>query len=281
MLIVGVLLASSATASGAPEFHNYVALGDGYASGPFIPVQLDNPTGCGRSNANYPSLLAKKLGVASFTDVSCLYADTTYMTRPQSVPFDGTNNPQFDALKPATDLVTLSIGGIDYGLMSSLFTDCPKLRAQDPTGNPCEKKHQNGGVDTALAAIAQIEPRVETVLGGIHERSSGAHVVVVGYPRIFPANRTCPEILPFADGDYVWMRLVMQQLNEALKDAAANGDASFVDIAGQSQGHSVCAPGDAAWVNGKDDRPQDAKAFYPTKNGMAATAEMIAKYLQN
>jgi len=54
------------------------------------PLMRLNPIGCARSTNNYPALLAAALRVRGFTDVSCGGADTTNMTKSQSVPLFGT-----------------------------------------------------------------------------------------------------------------------------------------------------------------------------------------------
>src|SRR5690606_11900370 len=63
--------------------NHYVALGDSYTSGPLVPEQRPEIPGCARSTGNYPSLLAQRLDVAEFTDVSCGGASTEHMTAPQ------------------------------------------------------------------------------------------------------------------------------------------------------------------------------------------------------
>src|SRR5258708_24306794 len=95
----------------------YVALGDSYTSAPVIPNQHGDPIDCGRSDHNYPSLVAEALGAATFVDVSCGSAETKHMTEPQTgLPLGGTNPPQFNALRPDATLVTVGIGGNDAGL---------------------------------------------------------------------------------------------------------------------------------------------------------------------
>ncbi|MGW4524578.1 SGNH/GDSL hydrolase family protein [Amycolatopsis sp. NPDC004378] len=271
------LLTTTAAAASATTIGSYVALGDSYTSGPFIPVQRLDPLGCGRSTANYPSVLAAALHTGRFTDVSCAGADTGSMTRPQSVPFNGTNAPQLGALRIDTDLVTLGIGGNDYDVFGSLTSTCPGLRASDPTGNPCEE-HFGGSV---LSVIDNIGPRVETVLAAIHERSPSARVLVVGYPRIAPASGYCPDVLPFADGDYAWLNSIEEALNKTLADAAdADGKAEYVDTYGPSRGHDACARGGAAWINGKDQNVFEAAAYHPLKTGMAGIAAVVLKALR-
>jgi lysophospholipase L1-like esterase len=246
-----ILLPASATAASAASIGSYVALGDSYTSGPFIPVQRLDPLGCGRSTANYPSVLAAAL--------------------------HATNPPQLGALRIDTDLVTLGIGGNDYGVFGSLISTCPGLRAGDPTGNPCEK-HFGGSV---TSSIDNIGPRVEAVLAAIHERSPRARVLVVGYPRIAPEKGYCPEVLPFADGDYAWLSSVEEALNRMLADAVdGDGNAEFVDTFGPSRGHDACARGGSAWINGKDQNIFEAAAYHPLKAGMAGVAAVILKSLR-
>ncbi|RSD10628.1 SGNH/GDSL hydrolase family protein [Amycolatopsis eburnea] len=274
-----LLPASAAVASpaSAATVGSYVALGDSYTSGPFIPTQRLDPLGCGRSTANYPSVLAAALHAGRFTDVSCAGADTTNLTRPQGVPFNGTNPPQLGALRIDTDLVTLGIGGNDYGIFGSLTSTCPGLRASDPTGNPCEE-HFKGAIGSA---IDNIGPRVEAVLAAIHERSPKARVVLVGYPRIAPDRGYCPDVLPFADGDYAWLNGVEEKLNATLSDAAdADGATEFVDTFGPSRGHDACARGGAAWINGKDQNVFEAAAYHPFKAGMAGVAGVVLRALR-
>ncbi|RSM38300.1 SGNH/GDSL hydrolase family protein [Amycolatopsis balhimycina DSM 5908] len=275
-----ILLTTAATASATAGFHHYVALGDSYTSGPFIPAQRLDPLGCGRSTANYPSVVAAALHVGAFTDVSCAGADTTDLARPQQVPLNGTNAPQLDALRLDTDLVTVGIGGNDFDLFDRLVTTCPGLRPSDPTGNPCEEHFATNGVDTVKTVIGTIRPRIDAALGAIRQRSPGARVLVVGYPRIAPENGYCPDVLPFADGDYAWLNQVERDLNQALEDAAANGDAEFVDTYGPSRGHDACARGGSAWINGKDQDVFAAAAYHPVKAGMAGVAAVVLKALR-
>jgi hypothetical protein len=76
----------------------YVSLGDSYTAAPLVPNPTGNPIGCGRSTNNYPSDVARARSVSSFTDASCSSATTANMTQSQSVPFGGTNPPQFNSL---------------------------------------------------------------------------------------------------------------------------------------------------------------------------------------
>lgn len=59
LLLCAVVSAAPAHAQGAV----YVALGDSYTSAPLVPNQHGEPIDCGRSDHNYPSLVAQALGV--------------------------------------------------------------------------------------------------------------------------------------------------------------------------------------------------------------------------
>ncbi|HET6503665.1 MAG TPA: SGNH/GDSL hydrolase family protein [Amycolatopsis sp.] len=269
------LFASTVTAAAAtlPRFSRYVALGDSYTAGPLIPLQRLDPVGCLRSTADYPAQLAARLRVRSFTDVSCSGADTSDMTTAQDVTF-GSNPPQLDALRPDTDLVTLGIGGNDYGVFGTIVGTCPGLRATDPTGNPCQRHFTVDGVDTMKAAIARTQTNVATVLGEIHDRAPQAKVLVIGYPRIAPPAGTCPDILPFADGDYAWLNSVEQALDTALSTAAAgDGKASYVDTFAPSLGHDACSA--SPWINGQYTNLLAAAAYHPFFSGMRGMAQAI------
>ncbi|MFD6069562.1 MULTISPECIES: SGNH/GDSL hydrolase family protein [Amycolatopsis] len=277
-----VLLIASATAATAAtrSYRNYVALGDSYTSGPLIPLPRLDPLFCGKSTQNYPSILASALRVRSFTDISCGGADTTNMTQRQNVTL-GSNPPQFSALRANTDLVTVGIGGNDYGVFGTLVGTCPSLRASDPTGNPCQDRFTVGGVDTIKAKIADTGKNVEKVLAGIHARSPRADVLVVGYPRIAPERGYCPKILPFAEGDYAWLNDVEKALNSAIEKAvAADGKATFVDTFGPSAGHDACAKNGAAWINGQHTKLLAAAAYHPYRTGMVGVAGVVLRHLR-
>jgi lysophospholipase L1-like esterase len=276
LVLLGTLPVAQADAS--PAFRNYVALGDSYTSAPLVPLPDLLSLGCVRSYSNYPKMLAVALGVQRFTDVSCGGADTTNMTQPQSTPI-GTAAPQFDALTPDTDLVTLGIGGNDFEVFGDIIGTCPGLRASDPTGAPCKAHFTVNGVDTLAARIAQTQVRITTVVQGIKARSPKATILLIGYPKIAPEHGTCPSVLPFADGDYTYLYSFEQALNAAVANAAAAGGATYVDTFGPSTGHDACAPDGQAWIQGKDINLLRALNYHPRYEGQAGVASLTVKTL--
>jgi lysophospholipase L1-like esterase len=272
--------ATASTAGFVPTapFKKYVALGDSYTSAPLVPLPELLSLGCARSTSNYPKLLAGLLKVGQFTDVSCGAADTTNMTQPQST-FLGTFPPQFDALTPDTDLVTLGIGGNDFGVFGSIISTCPTLRASDATGAPCKQHFTVDGVDTLKADIAKTQVRLTAVAKSIKVKLPKATIVLVGYPKIAPEQGTCPTVLPFADGDYAYLYSIEQELNKAVESAAATAGVIYLDTFGPSTGHDACAPDGQAWIQGKDINLLRALNYHPRFEGQAAVASLTHKKL--
>ena len=281
--LVGLMSVTSTAQAAAPafapvSFGKYVALGDSYTSAPLVPLPEILSLGCLRSGSNYPKQVAALLRVTSFTDVSCGGADTTNMTQPQSTPL-GTFPPQFNALTPDTDLVTVGIGGNDFGVFGDITGTCPGLRAGDPAGSPCKKHFTVDGVDTLATKLVQTQARITEVVKGIKLRSPRATVVLVGYPKIAPEKGVCPSILPFSDGDYAYLYSVEQKLNQAVEGAAKAGGATYVDTFGPSTGHDACAPDGQAWIQGKDLNLLRAANYHPRYEGQAGVASLTYKKL--
>ncbi|WBQ02527.1 SGNH/GDSL hydrolase family protein [Kribbella sp. CA-293567] len=271
--------AQAAAPAFAPvSFSRYVALGDSYTSAPLVPLPELLSLGCLRSGSNYPKQVAALLRVTSFTDVSCGGADTTNMTQPQSTPL-GTFPPQFNALRPDTDLVTVGIGGNDFGVFGDITGTCPGLRAADPAGSPCKTHFTVNGKDSLAEKIVQTQARITEVVKGIKLRSPRATVVLVGYPKIAPEKGVCPSILPFSDGDYAYLYSVEQKLNQAVEGAAKAGGAIYVDTFGPSTGHDACAPDGQAWIQGKDINLLRALNYHPRYEGQAGVASLTYKKL--
>ncbi|AKU18698.1 GDSL family lipase [Luteipulveratus mongoliensis] len=265
-------------------FTKYVALGDSYSAGPLIPW---NSSWCFRSNNNYPSWLATQLGLyyksGAFTDVTCSSAETTHLTQPQPTPTADLNlanqAPQLDALTLDTDLVTVGLGGNDYSVFGNMVYECPKYRDSDPTGSPCKDHYTVNGVDTLTAALGNTEKNLKRAVKAIRERSPGATIVMVGYPRILPPTGYCPDVVPLADGDYKWGDSLNRRLNLAVSNAAKSiPNVQYVDTYGPGLGHDACA-GDAAWVNGQSTNLLAAVSYHPFAAGMKAESSLIYKQL--
>jgi lysophospholipase L1-like esterase len=265
VLLASVLSAGVADAAAG----RYVALGDSAASGPLIPLPDLSMPGCFRSTANYPKLAARQLGLP-ITDVTCSGADTGDMTSPQETDL-GTAPPQFDALGADTTVVTLQIGGNDAGLVG-LAESCLNLLPQ-PFGTSCADENTAGGGDVYGERIAGVGPKAAAVLDGIHARAPGARVFVVGYTTYLPPNGCYPRVQVWGkDANYVQAKI--DQLNQALADAATAHGASYVDIRTPGVGHDVCKSGSVRWV--EPFVPGNLAApLHPNARGMQGMAQVV------
>lgn len=260
------------TATAAPTYRNYVSLGDSFVSGPFIPLQRLDPLSCFKSTQNYPSVLARQLGIANFTDISCGGAQTKDMAGVQSgIP--GQSVPQFTALKADTDLVTVSIGGNDIGFSDIILT-CASKSLLDPHGAPCKANYG----DSLAQRVDATAAKVAAVLAGIKQRSPKARVVVVGYLRILPPSGGCWPIVPISKGDVPYLDNVQKQLNGMLGAQAKAAGATFVNPYDISLGRDTCAAPWDKWVEGIIPT-SPAFPVHPNAKGMAAVGKQVAAAL--
>ncbi len=263
-------LATAPTAAASPI--EQVNLGDSFSAGNgVLPLAPGTPIRCLQSEQNFAHIVARRQGYG-LTDASCGGAATRDFYIPQ---FSGTR-AQFDALSPSTDVVTLMIGGNDNSVFSGAIAACVSaLATHAGVFNPCEQ--QNGSsfddkiVDTTLPSIRQ-------ALRDIHSRAPKAEVIIVGYPWLIPAERTCEPMVPVALGDVPYLRNLQGTLNEAIRQAAADTGTTFVDMSVVSEGHDACQPVGVRWVE-----PllfsQQFVPLHPNAQGEAAIAAEVTAAL--
>lgn len=256
-------------------YRYYVALGDSYTAAPYVP-STDLADGCLRSDGNYPALVARRLGIASLTDVSCSGARTRDMFRRQPTFRDASRPAQLKAVTRRADLVTVGVGGNDFDLFSTLVGLCAGLRSRDPSGAPCARQLAAQGVDSS-DDVRRTGLRVTRVLAAVRRRAPEATVVLVGYPRLAPSQATCAA-LPLADGDYEVADRLARELDSALSRAAAATDAAFAAVYQLSAGHDVCSS--RPWVNGRVTDQSAALAFHPFPAGQRAVAREIVSLVR-
>ena len=266
------------SASSATTIRRYVALGDSYTAAPYVYL-TDVANGCLRSNGNYPALLAQRLGVAKHVDVSCSGATSKDLFGRQGTFQQQTVPPQLAAVTRDTDLVTIGIGGNDFGLFGSLVGTCPISGPQGRIFAPSDGV-RCGQVDLrkASADVRRIGALITRDLRAIHRKAPEATVVLVGYPRILDPSRSCPKVLPVAPRDTIALDAVTRSLSRQMRAAADRTGSVFVDLYAASKGHDVCA-GKDAWVNGVRTDTSRAAALHPFAEEQRAAAGLIAHAL--
>jgi hypothetical protein len=231
-------LPAAANAAGA----SYVAMGDSYTAAPGVtPQSLTTPPECGQSERNYPHLVAAALGL-SLTDVSCGGAKTEDFTVAQFPD----QPPQFDALSPSTEVVTVGMGGNDHNLFETLVVGCTEADFGKPNvGAPC-KKELEGFVNQTFEEDAKPQ---EEALAEIHVLAPKAKVFIVGYPEITPVHGYCPTAIPWTTDDLHWFHEKVQARgNASFRREAKSNDAVFVNTFGPSAGHNACEAVGTRWI---------------------------------
>jgi lysophospholipase L1-like esterase len=267
---ITMLALAAAPASAATE---YVSLGDSYAAGPLIPLQIP-PFGCLKSNNNYAHIASRQLGLV-LTDPSCSGAETEDMTNPQNVDPDGPNPPQFDSLSGKTRIVTIQIGGNDIGF-SSIARDCTSTTNE---GTPCQDRYVHDGRDEISERIAATAPLVAAVIQGIHASSSKARVLFVNYAAILPdSGPGCWPQMPITDGDVPYVRAKQKELNAMVAAQSAANGAELIDWYTASIGHDACQPPVIRWV--EPVVPVNAAApVHPNLGGMMGASDLLVAAL--
>jgi lysophospholipase L1-like esterase len=248
LLLTAALLTTACDDGGgshAPRtIKSYVALGDSYTAGAGIGTPAAGAApGCGQTTASYPRLVAAKLG-ATLADASCGGATTGNAYVGQTLT-DGEVWPaQLNRLDKGTDLVTVSFGYNDLGFFGIALATCASPAAGSGSSDGCGDRGPDTNVDVSLLAD-EIGASLERVLEQVDQRAPDAEVLVVGYPQPVPAQGSCAE-LSVIDGAYDEAREHLELLDDAMRKAADQADATFVDVFGASKGHDVCA-GDQAY----------------------------------
>jgi lysophospholipase L1-like esterase len=264
----------SPSKSSSTRFQRYVAMGDSFSAGPLIPT-TNLAAGCARSDHNYPSLLAERLGVRRFIDVTCSGATTADVTHVQHTFGEARVPPQARQLTPKTDLVTIGIGGNDLRLFNTLVRLCTRLAPTDPAGTPCSHELTKEGIDLG-SATRTITANVTAALREVRRRAPNATVVLVGYLRLVPDKGTCGA-LPLAVGDYAVGRRIGEALTRAQRRAARSTGVRFVDMYARSRGHDICSSD--PWVNGRINDRERALSYHPFESGMKADAAGVLQAL--
>lgn len=234
---------TDATAHATPATLDYVALGDSYSAGSgVLPVDPTNLL-CLRSTANYPHVIADATG-ARLKDVTCGAAQTADFSQAQ---YPGVA-PQLDALGTGTDLVTLTIGGNDNSTFINAITACGTAGVlSGGKGSPCKDKH---GTSFDDAIEANTYPALKDALRDVRDRAPHARVAALGYPWITPAaaDPSCFLKLPLAAGDVPYLRAIQAHLNDAVRRAAEETGATYVDFSEVSDGHDACEAPGTRWI---------------------------------
>lgn len=255
------------------EGDQYVALGDSYTAAPNTGPKAAN-NGCFNTTVNYPHRIADATGMA-LVDNSCNGANTNALTIPQRT-VRGDRPPQLDAVDSDTDLVTIRLGANDDSLFSRII-GCANFFGPGRPGTPCADADAAKGEDSLDPRLVELEANLVRAVQDIEDRAPDARIIVIGYPRLVPDEGTCEE-LAVPEGDYDYVRRIIEGLNGALQVAADSADATYIDMYAASEGHDICA--DEPWVAGAPIAPEGATAWHPYAAEGQAVAELVLAELE-
>lgn len=254
----------------------YVALGDSYTTGYLTGPTDAGSGGCLRSTGNYAGQVAQRLGL-ELTDVSCGGATTENVEKAQTTAAGTDVEPQIRALDAGVDLVTIGLGANDFDAYGGIVVNCVQIAVTDPTGAPCTKAAATQGGEKALEENADsLRERLVDVVGAVLAKAPKARVMLVGYPQTFPASGTC-EQLPLARGDYPLAHRALQRINAAVRGAAKDTGAGYVDIWSGTKDHGICAA--EPWIAGATPTRTDGYAYHPYPEEQRAVADLITEAL--
>lgn len=255
----------------------YVALGSSFAAGPGVGQRATNsPMMCMRSTQNYAHLLAKARGL-NLTDVTCSGATTQHILEGGQF----FQPPQVDALRPTTELVTVTVGGNDVSYLGNLLAwSCQ----EDPGRIPFVGRLLSR-MDTPEAEVdrelAMLPDRLAQIATGVRRRSPRALLVFVDYTTVLPDEGSCPDRLPITEQQLQRSRYVATKLADITAAVARDCGALLVRASDVTRGHDICSTD--PWVFGFDfpatPFTYGPTAYHPTEKAMRAIAQAINEVL--
>jgi lysophospholipase L1-like esterase len=217
-------------------------MGDSYsAASGVLPPDPTAPFQCLRSTLNYPHLIAGATG-AQLTDVTCGGADTSDYAAGQ---YPGVA-PQLDAVKPDTQLITMTIGGNDSNVFISSILECGAAGISTlGQGSPCKDRYGSSFEDTVKNVTY---PSLVNTLKAVKAKAPTAEIGILSYPRILPEAVGCFDRMPIATGDVPYLAHLQTTLNDVIQHAASDTGVTYVNMNEVSKGHDACQPGGIRWI---------------------------------
>ena len=250
----------------------YVALGSSFASAPGLGTPVPgSPPEAGRTDVNYPHLLARQLQL-SLTDVTSSGATTAdVLWRSQYG-----QAPQADALAADTDLVTVTIGGNDIGFAAYLMAaglpplarlkHLPSLEMLKALA-PAVLNRRLALLPAAMASVGQL----------IRRRSPNAVVLFVEYLTVLPLDPHI-RVAGMKPAQAAACRELAVHLALATEAGANATGGSVVRVAKASADHY--AGSDDPWTVGAFVPTEGGPLpYHPNQAGHEAVAQMIQDHL--
>lgn len=259
------------------EAGDYVALGDSFSSGEGAGDYLDDTdtddNTCHRSGNAYGQVVHSGgnftgnlvFGACSGGVVDDYFGESGQAGEP----------PQADLIGPDTSLVTISMGGNDFGFADVLTTCVTSLRS-------CARDEHDREVRDRIDQEAQ---RLVAMYLDMRARAGAdARLLVLGYPRMFPQdpNRPVSLSVSISAKERRWLNQMADHANAAIKEAVAaanaqGADIEYVDVTHALAGHELGTKD--PWLNDLSlhgfPPSVNPESFHPNAAGQAAFAEAV------
>ncbi|WP_243407599.1 SGNH/GDSL hydrolase family protein [Frankia canadensis] len=273
MLAVAVLAATVTVSAGwsdpvlaAPAHRTIAVLGDSYSSGEGSPPFDTLDPRCRRSSNAWPRELTRldpTLSISLFA--ACAGATTDALN--ESFKGENPQLTQLRQLRPAPDIVTITIGGNDAGF-SNVIVSCFTWKCFWDGKDKRERDRVNKELPDLLTANYR----------AVKAAAPRARVLVVGYPSIFPSSQSKNICKWLNSTERRQVSSLNSLLDRVVRRAADDADVEYVPTARALRGHEMCTRN--SWVApvGLFSPARDLSA-HPTAQGQQAIAQAIETYL--
>lgn len=189
--------------------------------------------------------------------------------------------PQRDHVTDDTSLITISMGGNDFGF-GDVVGSCV-------TGGSCATEEHAAQVDADIDA--EIDRLAQLYRDMQADAPPGARILVVGYPQLFPD----PEDITngsdsfIGENEQAWLNERGVHANEAIQEAIRRSgtNVEYVDVSDALAGHEVGT--DDPWIHDLDvgvdggdwTEPASRNSFHPTADGQAAISQIVQQHVRS
>ena len=240
-----------------PPGAQYVAMGSSYAAGYGIQPQAPGAGACGRSELDYPHLVAASLHL-ELDDVSCGGAVTANaLDTPQ-----GSAPPQIDAVTAKTRLVTMTIGGNDVNYVGTAI-EC---------GHSACVKTANAAETDAFDALPH---SLTDLIQAVRAKAPSVTIILVTYVRLVPPT-DCPA-LHYTPAATRLVASMGARLQSVFVTVAKDEHVRLVDPYAVGAAHGPCAKGANKWVAGLV--ATNGFEYHPTVAGHQEMAHLVEQTL--
>jgi lysophospholipase L1-like esterase len=248
----------------------YVALGSSMAAGPGIaPRDKHAPLRAARSAANYPHLVAQRLGL-DLVDVTYSGATTAHVLTDRQ----NGERPQIDALDGSEAFVTVTIGGNDVGYVPLLTAAAlpHAVRSVPVLGGHVRELVDPTARDRALVLAAEA---LKNVGREVRSRAPRARVLFVDYLTLLPPAGE--DASPLSGVDAALGRRVAATLERLTSEAAEATGCELVRASDASRAHHAWSANPWTTKPSRYGLPIPGRPFpaHPTAAGMRAVADLV------